>query len=133
MYTVTQTVSFCYGHRLLNYQGKCRYLHGHNARALITLEGESLDELGMLYDFNEIKRVVKGWIDEEIDHNMLLHREDPALPLLRQAGERVYEMDANPTAENIARMIFEYVREAGYPVREVAIWETDASCATYRP
>ncbi len=132
MYTVTQTLSFCYGHRLLHYQGKCRHLHGHNARARIILEGDALDDLGMLRDFNDIKQAVKSWIDAEIDHNMLLHRDDPVLPLLQQAGERVYVMDVNPTAENIARLIFEYVRDSGFPVREVAVWETETSCATYR-
>ena len=86
MYTVTQSVSFCYGHRLLNYQGKCRHLHGHNARAVITITGERLDERGMLHDFNDIKRRVKEWIDSEIDHNMLLHKDDPVLPALRAAG-----------------------------------------------
>ena len=50
MYTVTQSVAFCYGHRLLHYEGKCRHLHGHNARAVITLEGNELDQRGMLYD-----------------------------------------------------------------------------------
>jgi 6-pyruvoyltetrahydropterin/6-carboxytetrahydropterin synthase len=42
-------------------------------------------------------------------------------------------MDTNPTAENIARMIFEYVRDQGFPVREVMIWETETANAAYRP
>ena len=133
MYTVTQSVAFCYGHRLLHYRGKCCHLHGHNARAVITLEGEALDERGMLCDFNDIKALVKDWIDRELDHNMLLHHDDPVLPMLQAAGERVYVMDANPTAENIARMIFEYARDQGFPVREVMIWETETANASYRP
>jgi len=132
MFTVTQSVAFCYGHRLLNYRGKCRHLHGHNARALVTIEGEELDARGMLIDFNDIKRQVKDWIDAELDHNMLLHREDPVLPLLQAAGERVYVMDVNPTAENIARLLFEQIAAQGLPVREVVVWETENSCAAYR-
>ena len=100
---------------------------------MITLEGSELDERGMLYDFNDIKRLVKDWIDRELDHNMLLCRDDPVLPVLQAAGERVYVMEANPTAENIARMIFEYVQEQGFPVREVMIWETETANASYRP
>ena len=63
---------------------------------------------------------------------MLLHRDDPVLPLLQQAGESVYVMQNNPTAENIARLIFEHVEAGGFPVVEVAIFETDSALASYR-
>ena len=89
MYCVSKSVSFCYGHRLLNYQGKCQHLHGHNARAVITLERDSLDERGMVEDFSEVKRLVWGWLDSEIDHTLLLHKDDPILPVLQASGERV--------------------------------------------
>jgi 6-pyruvoyltetrahydropterin/6-carboxytetrahydropterin synthase len=133
MYSVTKEVHFCYGHRLLNHAGKCRHLHGHSARAVIRLERETLDPLGMVVDFSDIGDYVKAWLNAEIDHNMLLCREDPVLPLLKAAGERVHETDENPTAEHIARLIFEHVREGGYPVVEVAIYETDSAFASYRP
>jgi 6-pyruvoyltetrahydropterin/6-carboxytetrahydropterin synthase len=133
MYQVVKSIAFCYGHRLLNHRGLCRHLHGHNARAVIVLESESLDALGMVVDFNDVKAQVKGWIDREIDHTMLLHRDDPFLPAMQQAGERVYVMDCNPTAENIARLIFQYVAAQGLPVAEVTLWETETSCARYRP
>lgn len=131
MYRVTREMEFCYGHRLLNYAGKCRHLHGHNGRAVITLEGPELDARGMLVDFSDIKARVQLWIDENLDHNMLLCRDDPLLPLFRERGERVFVMDANPTAENIARLIFEHAREMGLPVVEVVLWETDNCCSTY--
>jgi 6-pyruvoyltetrahydropterin/6-carboxytetrahydropterin synthase len=133
MYRVTREIAFCYGHRLLNYDGKCRHLHGHNGRAVITLEGPGLDRRGMLVDFGDIKRHVQRWIDENLDHNMLLCREDPLLPTLRERGERVFVMEENPTAENIARLIFDKAREAGLPVVEVVLWETDQCCSAYAP
>ena len=133
MYQVSKSVSFCYGHRLLNYEGKCQHLHGHNARAVITFESNTLDERGMVEDFSEVKRLVWSWLDEEIDHTMLLHRDDPLLPVLSEAGERVRVTDENPTAEVIARMIFEYVAGKGYPVTGVTLWETETSYASYRP
>ena len=133
MYSVTKEIRFCYGHRLLNHKGKCRHLHGHNARALITLESESLDEMGMVYDFKDIESVVKAWIDEHIDHNMLMHREDPFLAAVQEAGERVYVRDATPTAENIAKLIFEVTQQAGLPVTEVLLWETATAYARYAP
>jgi len=133
MYAVTRTIHFCYGHRLLNYEGKCRYLHGHNGKVEIELESERLDTRGMVRDFNEIKQTIQAWIDSELDHKMLLNRRDPALPLLRKLGEPLFVMDENPTAEAIARLIFEYTASQGFPVTAVRLWETEHSCATYRP
>ena len=89
MYEVTREISFCYGHRLLGYEGKCRHLHGHNGREVITFAAPALDPLGMVLDFMRIKEVVSKWIDETMDHKMLLHRNDPVLPFLQQIKEPV--------------------------------------------
>lgn len=132
MFRVTKEIHFCYGHRLLNYAGKCRHLHGHNGKAVITVEAAALDRLGMVVDFGDVKRVVGQWIDEVLDHTMILHRDDPLIPELRKAGERFVELDVNPTAENLARLIFDHAAEAGLPVVEVTLWETENSFATYR-
>jgi 6-pyruvoyltetrahydropterin/6-carboxytetrahydropterin synthase len=131
MYRVTREFEFCYGHRLLDYEGKCRHLHGHNGRAVITLAALDLDPRGMVMDFSRIKRVVGHWIDETLDHKMLLHENDPVLPFLRQQGEPVYVMKVNPTAENIARLIYDYTAAQGFPVIEVRLWETAHCYATY--
>jgi 6-pyruvoyltetrahydropterin/6-carboxytetrahydropterin synthase len=133
MYEVTREISFCYGHRLLGYEGKCRHLHGHNGRAVITLAAPALDQLGMVLDFTRIKEVVSKWIDETIDHKMLLHRNDPVLSFLQQINEPVCVLDVNPTAENIARLIYDFTSSQGFPVIEVRLWETDHCFATYRP
>lgn len=132
MWTIAKEIRFCYGHRLLEYAGKCRHLHGHNGRAVITLAAAALDRLGMVVDFSEIKRVVGAWIDDTLDHKMLLHRDDPIIPELRRQGEPFVELDVNPTAENIARLIYEKAAAAGFPVVEVTLWETENSFATYR-
>ena len=131
MFRVTREIHFCYGHRLLNYDGKCLHLHGHNGRAVIALRGDRLDDRGMLVDFSDLKRVVGGWIDATLDHTMLLHRDDPVLPELQKRGERVHVMDVNPTAENIAKLIFDYAQSQGFPVAEVRLWETESCFATY--
>jgi 6-pyruvoyltetrahydropterin/6-carboxytetrahydropterin synthase len=131
MHRVSREISFCYGHRLLSYDGKCRFLHGHNGTAVLTLEAAQLDRLGMVMDFTRIKRVVGGWIDEALDHKMLLHKEDPVLPLLQQLGEPVFVMDVNPTAENIAHLIYDYAAGQGFPVVEVQLWETSTCYASY--
>jgi len=131
MFRVTREITFCYGHRLLSYDGKCRHLHGHNGKAVLTLEAGELDGLGMVMDFSRIKRVVHTWIDENLDHRMLLHRDDPVLPFLREQGEPVFVMDVNPTAENIAKLIFDYSARQGFPVIEVRLWESDSCYAAY--
>ncbi len=132
MFRVTQQIEFCYGHRLLNYAGKCRHLHGHNGRAVICLEAEELDDRGMLVDFTDVKKLLRTWIDEELDHRMIMHKDDPFLPILQARHEPVYVIPTNPTAENIARLIYTKAREMGFPVVEVTLWETANSSATYR-
>ena len=132
MYAVTKEIYFCYGHRLLNHRGKCRHLHGHNAKAVIRLEAGQLDATGMVCDFSDIGDYVKQWIEKTLDHNMLLHTDDPVLPMLRQAGESVFVMQHNPTAENIARLIFDHVEAGGFPVVEVSLFETESALASYR-
>jgi 6-pyruvoyltetrahydropterin/6-carboxytetrahydropterin synthase len=133
MYTVTETIHFCYGHRLLHYDGGCGHVHGHNGRAEITLSSGDLDGRGMVEDFDRIGLVAKAWIDENLDHRMVLHREDPLVDLLREAGEPLFLMDVNPTAEAIARLIYDAARERGLPVSEVRFWETERSVAAWRP
>jgi 6-pyruvoyltetrahydropterin/6-carboxytetrahydropterin synthase len=132
MFQVTRELRFCYGHRLLEYDGKCRHLHGHNGRAVITLQAASLDPLGMVMDFSKIKRIVGGWIDSHLDHRMILRKDDPALPELRRLNEPVHIVDVNPTAENLAKMIYDYAVSQGFPVTEVILWETEEAFATYR-
>jgi 6-pyruvoyltetrahydropterin/6-carboxytetrahydropterin synthase len=131
MYTVTKIIHFCYGHRLLNYNGKCRHLHGHNGRAEIELTAKRLDRLGMVEDFTKIKRAIQGWIDETLDHKMILCQDDPALPALRKLDEPLFVMRDNPTAERLAQLIYEEARRMGFPVASVRLWETESSYAVY--
>ena len=107
MFRVTREIDFCYGHRLLNYDGKCRYLHGHNGHAIITIESDKLD------------------------HRMLLHREDPIVPVLQSHGEPIFLLDTNPTAENIAKLIFDFTASRGFPIVECQLWESTQSWAAY--
>ena len=86
----------------------------------------------MVVDFTRLKQTVGAWIDRELDHRMILHRDDPVLPELRRQGEPVVVVDFNPTAENIAKMIFDRAAAEGIAVVEVTLWETESSYATYR-
>jgi len=133
MYSATEIVDFCYGHRLLRYQGKCAHLHGHNGRVEIELAAPALDGQSMVADFSDIGRIVKGFIDQHLDHRMLLHRDDPLVPVLRKYDEPIYLMDSDPTAEAIARLIYEHAAAQGLKVSAVRLWETPTSVASYAP
>ena len=133
MYSVTKRIDFCYGHRLLEYDGICKHPHGHNAVAEIEVRTESLNEREMVCDFGDIKRVIKGWIDRELDHKMILRHDDPLLEPLRKLGEPVFVVDGNPTVEHIAHLIFDRATRDGFPVVRVTVWETPTSFATYGP
>lgn len=132
MWKVVKRIEFCYGHRLLNYEGKCKHPHGHNAVVEIECEGSGCDVRGMLVDFGDIKDAVKTYIDENWDHAMLLHRTDPLVEEYKKRGEPVFLFDENPTAETFAKHLFQIAHEKGLPVSEVRFWETPSSYAAYR-
>ena len=126
MFEVTVEETFAAGHALRNYHGKCENVHGHNYKVRASLEGEQLDEAGLLVDFNDVKRVLNEIIDR-VDHKFL--NDVPPFDTL------------NPSAENMARWFYEEMEKglAAAPAKtdarlvEVRIWETDTSVAAYRP
>jgi 6-pyruvoyltetrahydropterin/6-carboxytetrahydropterin synthase len=133
MFTISKSFSFCYGHRLLGDKGKCKNLHGHTARAVVFIESRSLDEQGMVCHFDRLKVGIGKWINENLDHAMLLSKNDPAADALKKIGERIFVMDENPTAENIAKLIYEKVRSEGNDVSRVEVWESETAKAIFTP
>ncbi len=132
MYLVTKRIDFCYGHRLLDYDGICKHPHGHNAVVEIDVRTDQLDNRNMVADFSDIKRIVKGWIDTELDHRMILRHDDPLVGPLEALGEPVFKLESNPTVERIAKLIFDMSRDQGLEVLAVRVWETPTSFAVYR-
>ena len=131
MYSVTKKIEFCYGHRLLEYDGICKHPHGHNAVAEIEVRSGSLDNRNMVCDFSDIKRIVKGWVDRELDHKMILREDDPLVEPLKRLGEPVFIVKSNPTVEHIAKLLYDYTHSQGFPVVRVTVWETPTSFATF--
>jgi 6-pyruvoyltetrahydropterin/6-carboxytetrahydropterin synthase len=124
MFEVTVEQTFAAGHALRNYKGKCENVHGHNFRVQVVIEGERLDETGLLVDFLDVKDAMQSIIGR-LDHVFL---------------NDVAPFDVkNPSAENIAEYFHqEMTRGLGNApvpvrVREVKVWETDIQSATYRP
>jgi len=131
LYSVTKRIEFCYGHRLLEHAGLCKHPHGHNAVVEIEVRSSVLDAQDMVCDFGDITRVVQTWVDRHLDHKMILRRDDPLVAALIGLGEPVFVIDANPTAEHIAKLIFEEARALGLAVSRVTVWETSSSSASY--
>ena len=107
--TIMRRIKFCAGHRLHGHGGKCENFHGHNYVADFFVEGDEQDEVGRIIDFSELKRRVKGWIDEHWDHSFLVHEDDEnartALSMVKPC--RLFVMPYNPTAENMAKYLLE--------------------------
>ncbi len=131
MYNVRKDIHFCYGHRLLDYDGKCAHPHGHNGKIVIELASKGLDKRGMVFDFGDVKDIVQKWVDEKLDHRMILRKDDELVGMLKSLKEPYFTMDENPTAENLARLVFDFAKSKKLPVTSVTFWETVSSSATY--
>jgi 6-pyruvoyltetrahydropterin/6-carboxytetrahydropterin synthase len=120
MFEVTVEHSFAAGHSLREYKGKCENVHGHNYRVQVGVEGKELDETGLLFDFAELKRRLRA-TSEYLDHQFIND--------LKPFDE------INPSAENIAKFFCEEIQRdlKSAAIAYVRVWETDTSCATYRP
>ncbi|MCQ8105145.1 6-carboxytetrahydropterin synthase [Methylomonas sp. SURF-2] len=132
MFIITKEVYFCYGHRLMNHPGKCRNLHGHSVKAAIAIKSEQLDQQGMVCDFSEVRDAVESFVDQYLDHNFLLHRDDPIIPALIANNERFLALDEHPTAEVLSKMIYRHLKQEGLNVDQVVLWETASAHACYR-
>jgi 6-pyruvoyltetrahydropterin/6-carboxytetrahydropterin synthase len=130
---VTKRFEIALAHRLMQHPGRCKNIHGHNYLIEVTFRGavNSLD--GMVMDFGDIKRKVGAYLDDNLDHSLVLEEADPLTTLLEQAkvGEdlKVVVMECPPTAENMAEMVGQKWCKDGC-VR-VRIWETSSSYAEW--
>lgn len=97
------------GHRVFGHESKCARLHGHNYRVHFHCEADNLDTLGRVLDFSSIKARLCMWLEDHWDHRFLLWEKDPALSVLRELDDTVVAVPFNPTAENMAQHLAEYV------------------------
>jgi len=123
MFQVTVEDTFAAGHYLRNYRGKCENPHGHNYKVRVTLCGDELDRAGLLLDFKDLKDVMRGTMDR-LDHQMINDLE-PFTTL-------------NPSAENLAKYFYDEAQaklrsatNGRVRVKDVTVWETDTTTATY--
>ncbi|MES2961641.1 MAG: 6-carboxytetrahydropterin synthase [Pseudomonadota bacterium] len=108
MITCTRRIEFDAAHRIINHESKCKMLHGHRYALEATFVADDLDNLGRVIDFGVIREVLGGWIDDNFDHNTILSVKDKELgeKIAETTGQKIYYIQENPTAENIANYIF---------------------------
>ncbi len=134
--TCARRLSFDAAHRVLNHEGKCRYLHGHRYEAEASFVAETLDDIGRVIDFGVIKEKLGAWINAHWDHTTILWDRDKPLGEAISAitEQKIYYLPYNPTAENIARYLLETIcpdlfKEEGIRCISMAVHETPSCTA----
>lgn len=123
MYTLRVEGAFEAAHRVVDYPGKCDRLHGHNWVVEAAFRGTQLDDLGMLIDFKVAKKALAAVLDD-YDHYYL--NDIPP-----------FSEGVNPTAENLARIIYEHLAAraelagTGAELAALTVWESPKSSVTY--
>lgn len=118
-YRITVEAEFSAAHRLRGYRGKCENMHGHNWRVELTIEADELDDIGMVMDFAHARRMLNEVL-EPLDHRLL--------------DDLEYFQAHNPTSEQVARYVYREIKgrlSSPARVKEVSVWETAQSRATY--
>jgi len=122
MYHLMIKTHFAAAHRLVNYQGDCENLHGHNWNVEVTVAAQELDSAGLGLDFKILKRRTKTLLDE-LDHKYLND-----LDAFREIS---------PSSEQIARFIFgrlsQVLNDQNVQIERVTVWESEYACASYTP
>jgi len=134
--TCTRKLWFCAGHRLVGHESKCKNIHGHNYTVFITVVAdESLDKLGRVVDFSVIKKVVGDWIDENWDHGFIAYKDDEIIKAIKYDDSKLFILDKNPTAENMAEYLFnksnELLKKYNIKVVNIKLYETENCYAEY--
>lgn len=138
MITATRRLQYAIGHRVFKHESKCRHLHGHNWVFMLTAERTDLgtDDLGRVIDFGVLKERLGGWLERMWDHGFVLWEGDieAVFAVRRVEGQKLYTMEKNPTAENIAEHVLHVVgpkvlANTGVRLVGVQVWETENNVA----
>lgn len=125
--------TFCAGHRVFGHELKCANVHGHNYTLYVHASADSLDPLGRVIDFSELKARVEPWLQEHWDHTFLYYENDVEMKRLGSLAPKTkpwFSCPFNPTAENIASYLLSDIlpsllKETGITVVKIDLWETE--------
>lgn len=137
MYTLKTEQSFDSAHFLHGYVGKCSNIHGHRWRVIVEIQSDKLiedgEKRGMIIDFGDIKKDLKRLVDI-YDHALVIEKDtmrELTLKCLKEDGFKIVEVDFRATAEMFAYHFFNLVKDLGYSVKKVEVFETPTNSATY--
>ena len=120
MYHLTIHTHFAAAHNLINYQGDCENLHGHNWKVEVTVSAENLDKAGLAIDFKILKKETNRVLDR-LDHKYL--------------NDLAPFKELSPSSEHISRYLFEELSKVlnneNVTVEKITVWESDYACASY--
>lgn len=145
MFEIELSHNFETAHRLSTESSprKCRSIHGHSWWVTVTIEGDELDKDGILVEFGAFKKAWRAWLDDSLDHHLVLSKADPLVEVLRDFDDsmRIFVCDENPTTEVLARRIAiessKILASLPTPVnariKRVHVQETRVNAATYVP
>lgn len=137
MYGLRIEHSFDSAHFLSGYEGKCANMHGHRWKVEVFVKKENLiksgQQRGMVVDFGDLKKDVKEIVDF-YDHSLIVEKDSlkaKTMECLKEEGFRIIEVDFRPTAECFSKHFYELVKDRGYEVDRVVVYETPNNCAYY--
>ncbi len=119
------------GHRLLDHEGECKNLHGHNYSVIIHASAPQLDHLGRVIDFSVLKERIGGWLKKNWDHGFTrAQNDDLVAKALEITQSKEFVLDCNPTAENLARYLLttvcpDVLADTNVTVTKIVLWETE--------
>ena len=124
---------FCCGHRIVGHESKCANTHGHNYTLYVHAEASSLDKVGRIIDFSEIKEKIGNWIDQHWDHSFLMYEKDDLLMPIKEhlsVNKEVFVTTFNPTAENMACYLLNEVcpmimQGSGITITQIELHESE--------
>ena len=136
---LTKEFSFDAAHALVNYDGKCRHIHGHSYRLLITIQGAPSDNIddpknGMVMDFGLLKTIVNQKIIDIYDHALLLRTDAPLAAELQAAYQNVLSLPFQPTCEQLCLHFADLLTHAfpkTFKLFSIRLYETPTSYAEW--
>ncbi|QLB21220.1 6-carboxytetrahydropterin synthase QueD [Vespertiliibacter pulmonis] len=138
MFKIAKEFSFDMAHMLDGHDGKCKNLHGHTYTLQVEITGklhQNGAKSGMVMDYSDLKTTVKTHIIEKFDHAFIYditsERECQVANLLNSLNSKTFGLSTRTTAEQMAKYIFDALKEQGLPVSLVRLWETPTSYCEY--
>lgn len=139
MFLLKNEIQFDTAHYLSGYEGKCSNIHGHRYRLVVELASDTLHQdgqcRGMVADFSDVKKMLRD-LAEQYDHKLLIENNTDGCAVAEQLRGvpnqfAIVMVPYRPTAEEMSRAIYQQIKNAGFPVYSVELYETPTNSCKY--